>query len=308
MSVPSEATVEQLAAVTAPYGKAPAIRGHRPFAAGLRKARDVHVPPSRTRSRSTPSIDRRARFERAVQRTAFGGTVWASDRRRAASTQISELGLRVDSDVRDEASIARPALRKRVWSCVPNRRSSSPAVPIRFKYRFGGVSRAAANTKAPASGDQTGVDSYAPAERRSGRSAARRVEEPDPRVRVEPIDRRLLPIEREGDVHISCRRSQRAGRCAVALKPRRLCDGPGASPVRQRTARRDGEGGARPQPVCIPSATRIGSPVTSRRFRSSRWAMRVRSRMKKRMSGELKPCTDSSSDRRLRSGESSEAT
>ena len=37
--------------------------------------------------------------------------------------------------------------------------------------------------------------------------------------------------------------------------------------------------------------------------------MRVRSRMKKRKSGELKPCIDTVSiDKRLRSGESSDAT
>ena len=196
----------------------------------------------------------------------------------------------------------------RVWAAVPNRRSASPAAPTasstgsavcrRRREREGRRVRRPDRRRL--------VDS---AERRSGRRAARRVEEPDPRRQVEPIDRGLPPISREGDVHVSSRAipSVPDGR-AVAAKPRRLGDAsgrqPSTPPCRSRTPRT-----RQPDPACsTPSATRIGSPVNSRRFEVEPLGHKRAVVHEKEQVGRTEAMHRCRNRHALRSAESSEAT
>ena len=228
---PIGGVVKELATVAAPHGKCSTIRGHWPFAPGIGKPRDIHVlPPGLVRGVRHPfpgGRDSRLMLMEWRLKKRCGLSI-ASHR---DQPHVGG-GLGVDSDVGDVIAITRPALRKAL-----NRRVEYPLIlagranPLQEQVR----------RSVPCGREYEAVTLWRPDRRRlvecagcqSGRSATRRIEEPDSRCLIESIDRRLPPIEREGDVHICRRRPQRPGSGPVTLKPRRLCDGPVTCPMHE---------------------------------------------------------------------------
>ena len=220
---------------------------------------------------------------------------------------MSDAGLRVHAHVRDEVSIARPALRKQGLG-----RASEQAFPV---TRHANPLQVQVRRRVPRRREHEGA----------------RVRRPDRRRFVDSPNVALIAVPRVASRSqipgVESNRSSAA--CWPSCESATFMYPPGdpsgtarvpsrwnhvgwvmlRAPAQYTTVPLADTAKAEPGPTCsIPSATRIGSPVSLKRFRSSRWAMRVRSRMKKRKSGERKPYIDCSGDTRSRSGESSDAT
>ena len=165
-----------------------------------------------------------------------------------ASTQISDSVFGSMRHVRDEASIARPALRKQ---CLG--RGSEQAFPVAGRAN---PLQVQVRRRVPRRREHEG------APRPATRQAS--IRSPAPNVALVAVPRAASRSQIPGVASNrstaaccpSCERatfmypagrSQRARRSAVALKPRRLGDARGPSPIRQRTARRYGEA-RRPSP------------------------------------------------------------